>query len=130
MRSCLSLAEMCQAQRVSLVLERQVVLVVGPHAPLEGRWEVLDLLSPQPGRYLEATSYDAARRVHRILGADARRAIDPVIGRWRYNSMFPLGSSLEWEALPLETWRPAQLDWGLGAPALLPAPRTRQQRRA
>lgn len=115
MRSlCMDLGEACWEQDISLRLDGNVVVTVGPcqDGGIQD-WVVVDYQGDADGvKHHEVSSYAAARKAYNLLGIGARQAIHPVLGRWRYAQLFPLGSSLEWTPIPLHSAASPRMPWG------------------
>ena len=111
MRLCLSLAQMCEESPEPVVLRKngQPALTIHRRPGEDGDWQVTDWTADRVRSYSEPNSYAAAMLCFDILGFDARRVLQPIISRWRYKSLFPLGSSLEWTPTPINAWSPPLL---------------------
>lgn len=76
-------------------------------APAAGQvcWAVTDLRRSTPGRtYFREQAHDAAALLVHLLGVARVRAH---LARHRHERLFPIGSSLTWQAPPISAWRPS-----------------------
>lgn len=111
MTLCSQLALMCEESAGPVTLRRggAVALTIGRcQDAVDGlHWQVIDWQAVKSGvRHTRGGSYAAAIAAFDLLGDDARRIITPAVAVWRYQALFPVGSSLEWEPAPLSAWSP------------------------
>jgi len=91
---------------VPLDLDGQAAFTVGMYQDPDGwqGWVVIDYRLSGPGEvYRHETAFEAVMTLQHLIGTrgDLRRVVGPLVSRFRFARLFPLGSSLGWIAVPL-----------------------------